>query len=473
MEIECLVVGAGVAGLGAALELERAGGEVLVVDAFAHPGGVMATDEIRGYRVERGPNTFQIKPALRAFLIDHELESSLCAASPESRKRFILQRGQLVPVPMDPLRFARSRLLSARGKLRLLAEPFVAGGDATGESVADFVTRRLGPQATSALVGPFLTGVYAGDERKLGVEAVFASLVALEREHGGIVRGALARGVQRLRARLTRRGVDDPASAGLSGTWSAPEGLGQFARTLAARLRQPVRLGTRVGELARDGSVWRVQLQSGGEHSEVRARSVVLATPASATAALLKGLDAEAAAALESIEYAPIVAIGLGVDPASVREPLDGFGFLVPREERLGLLGCLFMSRLFPARAPAGRELLHCMLGGVRWPEAIEQTDEALCGRLESELDRSLGLLDAPERLVVHRWPRAVPQPSTDHPRIISGVRERTRALSVDSRGGALELAGSYLDGVSVADSLVSGVTAARTISATLSTQSA
>jgi protoporphyrinogen oxidase len=117
VEVESLVVGAGVAGLGAALELERAGGEVLVVDAFAHPGGVMATDEIRGYRVERGPNTFQIKPALRGFLLDHALDSSLCAASPESRKRFILQRGQLVPVPMDPLRFARTRLLSAGGKL--------------------------------------------------------------------------------------------------------------------------------------------------------------------------------------------------------------------------------------------------------------------------------------------------------------------------------------------------------------------
>jgi phytoene dehydrogenase-like protein len=274
MDVETLVVGAGIAGLGAALELERAGGEVLVVDAFAHPGGVMATDEIRGFRVERGPNTFQLKPPLHAFLRDHGLESSLCAASPESRKRFILQRGQLVPVPMDPLRFARSRLLSAGGKLRLLAEPFVAGGDATGESVADFVTRRLGPQATSALVGPFLTGVYAGDERKLGVEAVFASLVALEREHGGIARGAVARGVQGLRARLTRRAVDDPAPAGLPGTWSAPEGLGQFARTLASRLRQPVRLGTRVIELARDGSVWRAQLQSGAEHSEVRARGV-------------------------------------------------------------------------------------------------------------------------------------------------------------------------------------------------------
>ena len=474
-EVQTLVVGAGVAGLGAALELERQGCETLLVDAYAHPGGVMATDEIRGYRVERGPNTFQIKAPLHGFLRDHALESSLCPASPESRKRFILRSGKLVPVPMDPLRFAGSPLLSTAGKLRLLAEPFVAGGDASGESVADFVTRRLGPQATSALVGPFLTGVYAGDEQKLGVEAVFPALVELEREHGGIVRGLVARGLHSARAKLMGRGAgqSEAEAAGLSGTWSAPEGLGQFARTLAARLRQPARLGTRVVELARDGSLWRAQLQSGAEHSEVRARGLVLAAPAAAASALLKGLDPQAAAALDAIEYAPIVSVGLGVDPGRVREPLDGFGFLVPREERLGLLGCLFMSRLFPNRAPADRELLHCMLGGVRWPEAVDQSDDVLCERLEGELDRTLGLMDAPERLVVHRWPRAVPQPSNHHPGVVASLRARTRGLGAAGSGATLELAGSYLDGVSVADSLASGVAAARIISATVSTQSA
>ncbi len=477
IDVETAVVGAGVAGLGAAIELEGAGREVLLVDAFAHPGGVMATDEIRGYRVERGPNTFQMKQPLHAVLCDHELEDRLIVATPESRKRFILRDGRLVAVPMDPIGFARSPLLSASGKLRLLAEPFARRGDPTGESVADFVVRRLGGEAGTALVGPFLTGVYAGDERRLGVEAVFPSLADLEKQHGGIVRGLAARGVAALGSRLKGRAVspgpgEDKARRGLSGTWSAPEGLGQFTRLLASQLRLPPRLGARVTELAWDGSHWRLQLQATEGDCEIRCSSVVLATPAAASGALLKDADPEAAAILDAIEYAPIVSIGLGVDPAAVREPLDGFGFLVPREERLGLLGCLFMSRLFPGRAPAGRELLHCMLGGVRWPEAVSLPDDALYARIEGEIDRILGLVGAPERLVVHRWPRAVPQPSQDHPRHIAALRRRTRALAPVAGAPTLELAGSYLDGVSVPDSLVSGVTAARTILATAATQS-
>lgn len=482
IDVETLVIGAGAAGLGAALELEGGGREVLVVDAFPHPGGVMATDEIRGYRVERGPNTFQLKPALRAFLRHRSLEQELAAASPEGRKRFILHSGCLAPVPMDPVALARSGLLSVSGKLRLLAEPFIARGDATGESVAQFVGRRLGREAATALVGPFLTGVYAGDERRLGVEAVFPGLVELEREHGGIARGLAARGLAALGRRLRGGSAplgssDSPGSGGegsqaATGSWSAPDGMGQFARALASQLRQPPCQGERVEELSQDGAGWRAQLKSGTAERAIRCQSVVVATSAASASAVLKGVDAELAAMLDAIEYAPIVAIGLGVDPGEVRQPLEGFGFLVPREERLGLLGCLFMSRMFPGRAPAGRELLHCMLGGVRWPEAVSLSDEDLYTRLEGELDRTLGLAASPERLVVHRWPQAVPQPSPDHPRRIAALRQRTRALGPAGSGPSLELAGSYLDGVSVCDALMSGVTAARTILATVSTQS-
>jgi oxygen-dependent protoporphyrinogen oxidase len=192
----------------------------------------------------------------------------------------------------------------------------------------------------------------------------------------------------------------------------------------------------------------------------------VLAVPADAAAALLAPLDAEAAAALAGIEYAPVVSASLGVAPDAVREPLEGFGFLVPRAAGLRLLGCLFMSRLFPGRAPAGRELLTCMLGGARWPEAVETPDDALLAALRDDLDRALGLRGELEPLAVSRWPRAVPQPGRDHPRRVAALRARIAALP------GLALAGAYLDGVAVADALASGLRAGDSIlAASASTQ--
>jgi oxygen-dependent protoporphyrinogen oxidase len=113
------------------------------------------------------------------------------------------------------------------------------------------------------------------------------------------------------------------------------------------------------------------------------------------------------------------------------------------------------MSRLFPGRAPAGRELLHLMIGGVRWPDAVEVTDDALLAKVLPELDRCLGLRASPEVLAIHRWPRAIPQPGGEHTRTIASLERR-----VAERPG-LVLAGSYLAGVSVSDTLASGVKAA------------
>jgi oxygen-dependent protoporphyrinogen oxidase len=443
-EVGATVVGAGIAGLAAALELQRRVSEVVLIDASDRPGGVMRTDHVAGYVIERGPNTLQLKAPMLAFLRRLGLEDALLKARPASRLRFLFRGGALVPVPMSPLAFARTPLLSVRGKLRLLAEPLIRRGDGAGETVAEFAGRRLGAEAVSGLLGPFLTGVYAGDENRLGAEAVFPALVDLERRHRSLAIGAMLRA-------LGRRG-----ERGRPGTWSAPQGLGPFARRLAGALAEPPALGTRVDSIARDGEGWRVETAGPGGGRALRTSRLVLATSAPEAAGLLRRVCPEAAEALGRIEHAPIVAIPFGVDPGAVRAPIEGFGFLVPRDAGLALLGCLFMSRLFPDRAPAGRELLHCMLGGTRWPEAVSLPDEDVVKRAQEGLDRTLGLSAEPQTLTVTRWPLGIPQPGKGHVALVADVRAR---LARDCPG--LVLAGSYLDGVSVADTLASGVRAA------------
>lgn len=438
--VEVAVIGAGAAGLAAARALRAHGAEVAVLEAGEAPGGVMQTQRLDGYLVERGPNALQVKPAALAFLRAHGLEGALLPAGPEARLRALFAGGRLVRVPAGPLDALRTPLLSARGKLRVLAEPFVRRGDATGESVADFAARRLGREALDRLVAPFLVGVYAGDEARLGAEAVFPALVAYERAHGSIARGALAAARDRARPR------------GLRGSWSAREGLGGLARALAEGLGAALRVRTPVAALACDGGGFALELERG---ETLRARAVVVAVPAHAAAALLRGVAPEAAEALAVIPYAPLVSAALGVDPAAARAPIRGFGFLVPRAAGLDLLGVLFMSRVFPERAPAGRELLAAMIGGARWPGAVDATDAELAARIGAGLERTLGLRDAPPPLAVARWPRAVAQPDPEHPRRVARLRELAARL------GRLRLAGAYLDGVSVADALASGSRAA------------
>lgn len=442
--VDALVVGAGVAGLAAALELQAEGCEVVVVDPSDRPGGVIRTDHVAGFVLERGPNTLQIKPPIRAFLAARALLELLRPAAPESRLRYVWRDGRLLAVPGSVAGFAASRLLSLSGKLRMLAEPFVGRGQPEQESVAEFVARRLGAEVVEALVGPFLTGIYAGDEAELGAAAVFPALVEHELRSGsitgGMLRGALHRGGAR----------------GLPGTFSGSAGLGPFARSLADLLHEPPALGTRVVALSRDGDGWRVAVESAGGSTELHAPRVVLAAPALEAGRLLAAANPRAAEILDAIPYAPVVSVALGAERAAVRVPIEGFGFLVPRGEDLPILGCLYMSRQFPDRAPQGRELLQCMLGGTRWPAAPQATDEELFERALQALDRVIGLDGEPKRLAVARWPRGIPQPGRDHPARIRELRTCLRDVN------GLALAGSYLAGVGVADSFASGLAAAR-----------
>lgn len=441
-DLEVAVVGAGVAGLSAAAELARAGREVAVFEASPRSGGAAWTSPRAGFLVERGATTFRIGAAADRFLREHALDDGLVAASPASRARFLLRAGRLVPVPLSTAAFATNRLLSAKGKLRLLAEPLVRAGDATGESVAAFAARRLGAEACERLVAPFLIGVYAGDATQLGAEAVFPRLVEAERSHGSIARGLLA---QALRG----------GTRGRAGSWSWRGGVGALTHALAARLGAALRLRSRVSHVTFEAGTYRLEIEGESGSARLSARRLVLATPAREAAALLTPLDPDAAKALDSIAYAPIVCLSIGVE-ASPR--IRGFGFLVPDGEGDALLGCLFPSELFPGRAPPGRALVSALFGGLRRPDAVDWPEDRLLGELERALDRLLHLRGAPERLAITRWPRAVAQPGCQQPRRVADARARL------ARFPGLALAGAHLDGVAFGDALASGASAARRI---------
>ncbi len=444
---EAVVIGAGAAGLGAAHALRRAGRDVLVLEARAQPGGSMQTVAQDGFVFERGPNSLRVGAPLLTLVREAGVETLLERAGPASRARYLLRDAGLVPVPLSPLAFAATPLLSVRGKLRLLVEPFVSRGDGARESVAAFAARRLGREALEKLVAPFLTGVYAGDETQLGAGAVFPSLVRFERERGSIVAGALASALA-------------GGPRGLAGSFSARGGLAALATGIARSLGDAaVRCSAPVREIARDGPGWRVGL--GGE--DVAARAVVLAAEAPAAAALLAPLDPEASSLAAGMRYVPIASVSLGIDPAALRRALAGFGFLVPRDRGLDLLGALFMSQLFSGRAPAGRELVTALIGGARWPGVLEAGDDEIVRRVCAGLDRALGLAGAPRTLAVSRWTHAVAQPGADHAGRVAALRARFAGTP------SFQLAGGWLDGVALGDAFASGLAAGARAAAALS----
>jgi oxygen-dependent protoporphyrinogen oxidase len=155
---------------------------------------------------------------------------------------------------------------------------------------------------------------------------------------------------------------------------------------------------------------------------------------------------------LRAIPYSPAAVVALGWPNDALPRPLDGFGFLVPAREGRRVLGSVWCSTVFPARAATGHALVRTIVGGARNPELVDLDDAALSALVRAELSVIFeGPLPEPEFLRIVRWPRAIPQYTLGHLERVAAVEGSIRELP------GLFLAGNALYGVSVADCVARG----------------
>ena len=162
--------------------------------------------------------------------------------------------------------------------------------------------------------------------------------------------------------------------------------------------------------------------------------------------------------ALASIPYADLSVVALAYPAAAIQRPLDGYGYLVTREEQLSTLGVLWESSIFAHRAPDAVVLLRAMLGGARRPEVSALDDQSIAERAVTEVSTVLGISGSPLRQWIFRWPSAIAQYTVGHDARIESIRRLAAAHL------GLHLCGTAYDGVSFNDAIASGRTAARAI---------
>ncbi|HEX3128752.1 MAG TPA: protoporphyrinogen oxidase [Thermoanaerobaculia bacterium] len=418
--IDVLVIGGGISGLTTAFHLVRGGRKVVLLEASPRVGGSIETKTDGPWRFELGPNTvLENHETVTRLIREAGLEGEKVTALPSAKRRFLWKDGQLHALPSGPLGFLKTPLFPASAKLRLLREPWISKGDPE-ETIAEFVRRRLGQAFLDYAVGPFVSGVYAGDPERLSVRHAVPKIASLEREHGSLIRGALAR----------RKG---PAPGGAM--ISFREGLDQLPRKLALEIGD-VRTGVACQRIVRTPEGFRAETDAG----PIEARQAVLAVPADAAARLLDRPG------LAEIPYAAVSLVSTGWRREDIAHPLGGFGFLAPRKEGLHVLGVLFPSEIFPGRAPEGHTVLTAFAGGRTQPEVAAWDDGRLMATVLDELRRTVGVRGEPRISTIRRWPRAIPQYEVGHGRFLEQAREIEAALP------GLRIGGNFLHGVSVPD---------------------
>lgn len=430
--VPALVVGGGISGLVCAYALRKAGVAAQLVEACPRPGGVISSVARDGFLLERGPQSFSGTMQLRYLCADLGISDQVVQAPPRA-PRYVLIDGELRPVPLSPPAFFMSSLINGTTKWALvrdiLGKSIPPDGD---ESVAAFVRRKFSAQLLDRLVGPFVSGIYAGDPERLSVRSAFPQLYEAEKAAGSIIRGMirLAKSKKGPRERPTLQ--------------SFREGSETLVRALENKLGTALLTRTSVTGIScqRDG-LFDVRLESHGGES-VSTRSLILATPTDVTGRLLSRLDSSFETLLSSIDYAPVAVVSLGYRKKDVGHSLDGFGFLVPRSARLRVLGSVWNSSLFPGRAPAGNALLTSFVGGATDPAAAMLEPQELVSLIHGEISPLLCITGEPVFSNITIWPRALPQYNLGH----AGCLARIEQLRAQFPG--LWLVGNYLRGPAI-----------------------
>ena len=424
-----IVVGAGIAGLTAAYYLNKLGLEVHVFDGAGRAGGLVQTRfEKERYLVEYGPSSH---PAKHEHLegLSRELSIDRFELTGRSRRQFIYSDGSLHQVPTTLLKLMSSRLITSVGKMRVLAEPFVRSHSKEGETVAQFLRRRVGEEFLDNVAAPFIANAWAGDPEVIELKASNSKLLELEEKYGSIAKGAFKE-----KDALSQQDV-------VSFRW----GMGTLPARMQEVLGKAIHLKTavkNVGFNERGNLVVTFQ----GHDEQMAADAVIVATNASAASPLIATVAPRAAQLASNITSAPLAVVHTAFNRRDIPMRVNGKGILVPRLQSARSLGVLFSGALFEHRSPDGEVLLTSYIGGSTDPDALNLDDEEMVNVVRRDLHITMGISDKPTYMSIKRIKEAIPQYAVGHTRRIFDIDQ-----SLDQVPGVF-LTGNYLGGIGVPD---------------------
>ncbi len=438
------IVGAGISGLATAHAIltRNPDAEITIFEADKRVGGKVWTEtSADGYLCEGGVNGFLDKIP-KTLELCKAIGISPLPADASAQKRYVYSRGELHKLPEKPPEFLKSRLLSVRGRLRVIYETMAGGTDNPDETLAQFGTRRLGKEAFERLIDPMASGVFAGDASQLSLKSCFPRIHEVEAEYGSLILGLI-----KLQIKAKREGKNNTHGPGPGGRLTSfDNGMSALTNALAKQLGSRIRLATPVKGISRSGNRYLLQLDNGVEEES---QVLILAAPAHAQARMLQALDPALASLLGEIPYPALSVCCFGYRQQRVGQVLDGFGFLVPSKEQRAVLGTIVDSNVFPGRSAEDSILLRSMVGGARTPELALLPDEQLIDRVRSDLKAILGINPEPDFIRIFRHERAIPQYVVGHATRLETIEAHLQ------RHPGLVLTGNAFKGVSLNDCVV------------------
>ena len=437
------IIGGGISGLSTAFYVKRLkpDWQLTLFEKQPHLGGTMQTRNVNGFLFETGSNGFlSNKPHTLDLVKASGADSLLMKSNDAARIRYVFT-DRLHRLPENPKAFLGTKLLSLRGKLRVMAEVIIPPKRGVeDETLQSFGYRRVGKEFTNVFLNAMSAGIFGSSPEVLSVNAAFPAVVRLEQDYGGLFKGMLKK----------KKKQAGPGGVLMSFTG----GVERFVEHLAGQVNGDLKTGTNVTGLERTADGFVVT----SEREAAAYDKVVLATPAYVSAELMRAVDPNIAEDLAEIEYSPISVVGFGYD--HLNHPLQGFGLLTTASAGKEILGVLWDSSIFSDRAPSGKKSVRVMIGGQRNPELALEDEARLIEIARRGLRETMGTDATPSVVFVQRWPKGIPNYRVGHLANVDRIFQRLE----DHRGLFFNSNAYY--GVGVNDCVANGLKCAERLTA-------
>jgi len=455
-----IIIGGGIAGLAAAVHLKTGAKaydktmDVLLLERNNRIGGKILTEKIGPYLIEGGPDSFLPEKVWSVNLAKHlGLEPDMLPSNDEHKGTFIFSNSRLHSLPegvmlMVPTSFwpmAKSSLITWPGKIRMGMEVFIPKRkERDDESLASFVTRRLGRECLEKIAEPLVAGIHTSNPDNMSVLATFPRFVQMEQKSGSLINGMIA-------AMKTRTHASHNAPPPITGatkltfSMSFKNGMQELSQACADHIgKESIRMNAAVRAVEPKGKGYAVILDSG---EALDADYVMLASSAYDSAEMIKGMDETLALQMNKIEWSSSGTVSLAFRKEDVTVPLKGFGFIIPRVEGRRINASTYTSIKWSFRAPDDMVLIRVFLGGGHHEELVFDLDDTgMVKMVMEELDTVLGLKANPQFSKVYRWRKGMPKYTVGH---LERIAQIDRTLATHP---GLHLIGCSYKGIGIGD---------------------
>jgi len=455
-----IIIGGGIAGLAAAVHL-KAGAkshnktvEVLVLEKNNRIGGKIITEKLDKYLIEGGPDSFLPEKVWSVNLAKHlGLEPELLPSNDQFKGTFIYSRKALHSLPegvmlMVPTSFwpmAKSHLITWPGKLRMGMDIFVPKRKIMeDESLASFVTRRLGRECLEKIAEPLVAGIHTSNPDNMSVLATFPRFVQMEQKSGSLIMGMLAALKSRPHATLSGP-PPKPGQQKMTYFMSFKNGMQTLTQTCAGYIGgNSIRVGASVKAIVPRGKGYTVILDN---NESLDADHVMIASAAYDAADMIKAFDEPLAAQMNKIAWSSSSTVSIAFRKDDIKTPLKGFGFIVPRVEGRRVNAATYSSIKWSYRAPDDTVLIRTFVGGGHHEELVHELDDAgMVKMVLEELDGIVGVKAEAQFSKVYRWNKGMPKYTVGH---LDRMALLDRILSTHA---GLHLIGCSYKGIGIGD---------------------